>query len=482
MKRNILHPSVVRLTRSRAPVLTATLLAALTVASTGLVGGASASPTAEAHDHARSVEVATGEPANAVVAWNANAGEASVAACFIGGYGPQEARMYAMMHIAIHDALNGIDRRSDPYAADLHSSGPTSARSAVAAAAHDVLIPTLGSFSFFLPADCISAGIASVEVDYTAALDQIPNSAAKARGIALGQQAAAAILDLRADDGYDTPPIDPAFQEGTEPGEYRYTPGTPFAFAPHLGTDLRPFALKSGSQFRPRSPYKLTSPTYAADVNEIQHLGGDGVSTPSNRTEEQTEIALFWVESSPLLWSRIARTVATSEGLDMWQSARLFALLNAAMTDGYVGTFETKYHYLFWRPVTAIRLADTDGNPATTADPTWTPLLPTPPIPDYDSGHAVEGGTAAEVLKQFFHDDSMDFSICSFTLPTGQTCTSASPTMRSFSSFSEAAQENAVSRIYVGFHFRDAVVTGTHHGRQIGRWTVNHILRPGGAG
>jgi len=174
--------------------------------------------------------------------------------------------------------------------------------------------------------------------------------------------------------------------------------------------------------------------------------------------------------------------VATNEYLDMWQSARLFALLNAAMTDGYVGTFEAKYHYLFWRPVTAIRLADTDGNPATTADPTWTPLLPTPPIPDYDSGHAVEGGTAAEVLKQFFHTDVMDFSICSFTLPAGQTCTDASPTMRSFSSFSQAAQENAVSRIYVGYHFRDAVVTGTHHGRQIGRWTVNHILRPGGSG
>jgi len=123
-----------------------------------------------------------------------------------------------------------------------------------------------------------------------------------------------------------------------------------------------------------------------------------------------------------------------------------------------------------------------DGNPATTADPTWTPLLPTPAIPDYDSGHAVEGGAAAEVLKQFFHTDAMDFSICSFTLPAGQTCADSSPTLRNFNSFSQAARENAVSRIYVGFHFRDAVITGTRHGRRIGLWTVNHILRPGSQG
>jgi hypothetical protein len=236
--------------------------------------------------------------------------------------------------------------------------------------------------------------------------------------------------------------------------------------------------LKDGAQFRPGPPYRLTSQRYAADVNEVQRLGGDGVTTPSARTAEQTEIALFWVESSPLLWNRIARTVATSKGLDPWQSARLFGLLNLALTDGYIGTFETKYHYRFWRPVTAIRLAAIDGNPATTADPTWTPLLPTPPIPDYDSGHAVEGGVAAQVLTRFFHTDRMTFSLCSFTLPTGQMCSDASPTLRHFSRFSQAAKENAVSRIYVGFHFRDAVVTGTRHGEKIGNWTVNNAMRP----
>ena len=137
-----------------------------------------------------------------------------------------------------------------------------------------------------------------------------------------------------------------------------------------------------------------------------------------------------------------------------------------------------KCHYLFWRPTTAIRLADIDGNPATTADPAWTPLEESPPIPDYDSGHAVEGGVAAQVLRPFFHTDAVNFSVCSFTLPAGQTCGDASPTLRHFTSFSQAADENAVSRIYVGFHFRDAVVTGMRHGEKIGARAVNHFLRP----
>jgi hypothetical protein len=426
----------------------------------------------------RSEVVSAGVLTDPVIAWNANAGDASVAACFIGGHAPMEARLYAMMHVAIHDALNGIDRRSRPYAVELRTRRRTSPDAAVAAAAHDVLVPTLRSFSFFLPTECIDAGVTSVEADYAAALDAIPNGMAKTRGIALGQDAADAILSLRASDGYDTPTVDPNYQEGTAPGEYRYTPGTPFAFAPHLGEDLTPFALNDGSQFRPGPPYPLTSRRYAADVNEVQRLGGDDVTTPSARTDEQTEIALFWVESSPLQWNRITRTVSTAEGLDSWENARLFGLLNIALTDGYISTFETKYHYRFWRPVTAIRLAGIDGNPATIADPTWTPLLQNPPIPDYDSGHATEGGAAAQVLRRFFHTNRMSFSACSFTLPAGETCSDATPTLRHFNRFSQAMRENGASRIYVGFHFRDAVATGIRHGKKIGDWTVDHVLRP----
>ena len=439
-----------------------------------------AASTAAADTTAATSSEVHGEATDAVVAWSANAGEASIAACFVGGNGPQEARMYAMMHAAIHDALNGIDRRSRPYAVDLQAPHRTSPDAAVAAAAHDVLVPVLNSFasSFSLPTECIAAGVASVEADYAAALDAISDGRAKERGIVLGQQAAAAILALRASDGSDTPPTDPNYQEGTAPGEYRYTPGFPFAFYPFLGEDLTPFALRDGSQFRPGPPYRLTSRRYADDVNEVQRLGGDDIVTPSDRTPDQTEIARFWVESSPLQWNRIARTVSLAEGLDLWENARLFGLLNMALTDGYIGTFETKYHYRFWRPVTAIQLADTDGNSATTADPNWTPLEPTPPIPDYDSGHAVEGGAAAQVLQRFFRTDKMSFSVCSFTLPAGQRCSDESPTLRQFTRFSQAMDENAVSRIYVGFHFRDAVETGSRHGQRIANWTVNHVMLP----
>jgi len=419
---------------------------------------------------------------NAVTAWNANAGDAVVAACFLGGYAPQEARLYAMTQVAIHDALNGIERRSRPYAASLSAVPGASPEAAVAAAARDVLVTVLGSLSFFLPAACVEAGIASVEADYTASLATIPTGTAKTSGLALGRAAAAAILALRSADGYDTPLVDPSYQEGTAPGEYRYTPGTPFAFAPRLGEDLTPFVLEDGSQFRPGPPYPLESRRYAADLNEIKRLGGDGVITHSERTPEQTEIALFWVESSPLAWNRIARTVSDAKGLDLWESARLLGLLDLALVDGYIGTWDAKYHYRFWRPVTAIRFADIDGNPATTVDPTWTPFLENPPIPDYDSGHAVEGGAAAEVMRRFFHTDRIGFSNCSYTLPAGQTCIDASPTLRQFTSFSQAAEENAVSRIYVGFHFRDAVETGIRHGERIADRTVNRFLRPVGGG
>ena len=220
-----------------------------------------------------------------------------------------------------------------------------------------------------------------------------------------GAAAAAAILALRADDGSDTLLLDFDYPQGDEPGEYRFTPGTPFAFAPGWG-DVTPFVLKSSSQFPVRPPYAVTSKKYTKDFNEVKDLGGDGVTTPSDRTTDETEIALFWVESSPLAWNRIARTVSADRGLDMWENARLFGLLNMAMADGYVGTFEIKYDFNFWRPVTAIQLADTDGNPNTEVDPTWTPLVQTPPIPDHDSGHSVQGGVAAQVLRRFFGDQT----------------------------------------------------------------------------
>jgi hypothetical protein len=413
---------------------------------------------------------------DAVSAWNANAGKAALAACISPGDDPlHESRMYAMTHLAIHDALNAIDRRSRPYAFNATAKRGASPDAAVAAAARDVLVALVRQIPAPFPPACVQAGVTSVETDYTSALAAIPDGRHKARGIEVGQAAAAAVLALRAADGSDTPLVVDNFPQGTAPGEYRFTPGTPFAFAPGWG-DVTPFVLDHSSQFRPGPPYPVTGSKYAADLNEIKALGGDGVTTPSARTPEQTEIALFWVESSPLQWNRIARTV--SARLDPWAQARLFALLNMSLADGYVSSFETKYHYNYWRPVTAIRAADTDGNPRTSADPTWTPLVTTPPIPDYDSAHAVEGGAGATVLKRFFGTDRIGFSTCSLTLPAGGTCSDPSPITRSYASFSAAAAENGISRILVGFHFRKAVDEGIEHGNRIGDLAVDRFLRP----
>jgi hypothetical protein len=430
---------------------------------------APAAPAA-AHHHASS---------GAVSAWNATAGRAAVAACISPvGPSPAEARLYAMSHVAIHDALNAIDRRFEPYAYTARAPRRTSADAAVAAAAHDVLVPVLQQLSTLTPPACIDAAVAGVERDYAAALSAVRDGRAKARGVAVGRGAAAAILALRARDGAQEVLVgDPAYPEGTLPGEYRFTPGTPFAFAPRLGK-LTPFVMRDGAQFRPGPPYAVTDPRYTADYNEVARLGGDGVTTPSDRTADETEIARFWLESSPLQWNRIARTVSAQAGLDAWEEARLLGLLNMSLIDGYVGSFEAKYHYGYWRPVTAIRLAATDGNPGTTADPSWSPLVETPPIPDYDSGHAVEGGAAAQVLRRFFRTDHVRFSTCSTTLPAGTCDEEESAIYRRFASFSEAAAENGLSRILVGFHFRKAVDEGIAHGRKIANRAVDRTMRP----
>jgi hypothetical protein len=416
--------------------------------------------------------------ADAVTDWNARAARAALAACISPIQDPlHESRLYAMMHVAIHDALNAIDRRSQPFAFRAEPEPWASADAAVAAAARDVLVPVIGQIGFPFPPVCSASGIAVVEAEYEAALAAIAPGWPKERGIALGRAAAAAVLELRKHDGADTPLLDFAYPQGTTPGAYRFTPGFNFALAPRWGSVAR-FVPPDGRDAGVRRPFRLTSRRYLADFNEVKQLGGDGVTTPSARTADQTEIALFWVESSPLQWNRIARTASQDRSLDLWENARLFGLLNMALADGYVATFATKYRYNFWRPVTAIREADEDGNHGTVADPNWTPLLPTPPVPDHDSGHSVEGGAAAQVLKRFFATDHVAFSTCSLTLPPGFTCADESPALRSYTSFTQAAEENGLSRILVGFHFRNAVEQGIQHGRAIGNHVVDRSLRP----
>jgi PAP2 superfamily len=397
-----------------------------------------------------------------VIAWNANAGAAAVKACmnaFDNNDPFHESRMYAMMHIAVHDALNAIDRKYQPYAFDKKAEQGASPDAAVAAASHDVLVPTLGR----LPPDlfkkeCIDAGIANVEASYTAALATIPDGPPKEQGIALGRASAAAILAKRAHDEDKATPLINKDCPAPSPGKYQCTPGFPFV-AFETWETVTPFVLQDNTQFRPGPPYAVSDPAFAADLKEVQTLGGDGKTTPSARTDDQTQIALFWVENSPLKWSRIARTVATEKGLKPWENARVFAVLNMALADGYVAMAASKNHYSFWRPVTAIQ---------SSSDKNWTPLVPTPPDQDYPSGHSIEGGVGAEVLKLVFGNDQISFQDCGTTLPAGSRCDDPKPAMRSYTSFTQAADENAYSRVLVGFHFRNATRVGTAYGRQIG--------------
>ncbi len=411
----------------------------------------------------------------AVLDWNEAASRAAAAACIAPLDNPlNESRMYAMAQLAVHDALNAIHRRAASYGPTFTAARSADPRAAVAAAAHDTLVSAIAEIQAPVPQACRDAGVASVEGFYRDQLARLPGGPAQRTGLAVGQRAAAGIIALRRGDGADTALVDADFRQGDTPGAWRFTPGFPFAFAPEWGR-VKPFALTSAGQFRTPGPLRLTSARYARDLNEVKALGGDGVTTPTRRSPEQTEIALYWLESSPTLWNRVARQLAASRRLDGWQQARLLGQLNMALADGYVATFTTKYRELFWRPVTAIREAGTDQNPWTSPDETWTPLRPTPPIPDHDSGHSVEGGAAAGVLATFFGTDDLRFAVCSDSLPD-RPCGSPAPTVRRFRSVAQAAAENADSRVYVGFHFRYATEVGTQHGLRIGRWTATQTL------
>lgn len=426
--------------------------------------------------------------ADAITDWNANAGAAAAAACLTpapDGNPLHESRLYAMVHLAAHDAINAIAPHSLAYAYDGPAPPTASADAAVATAAHDVLVNQIPRAGVSPP--CASAGIARTDADYTKALAKIPDGAAKEQGIAVGRAAAAAIVSRRAHDGSDTPLVDPNYPQGTVPGQWRFTPGSPpVAFAAGWGR-VTPFALRDAAQFRPPPPLAVgcSSPgarhecqRYARDLEEIRTVGSDGVSAASARTPEQTEIALFWLESSPYAWNRIARSISEANKLDLWQNARLFALLNAGMADGYIASWATKFHYRFWRPITAIREGANDDNPGSTGDPNWTSLAPTPPVPDHESAHAVQGAVAAQVIKKVVGPNGVTaFSQCSDSLPARR-CDEGNPVRRRFDSVEQAAIENGESRVLVGYHFRYAVQQGLEEGHRIGDWTVKSILQP----
>jgi membrane-associated phospholipid phosphatase len=384
---------------------------------------------------------------NAVTNWNAVAAEAFEPTQ---GTNPlAQSRTLAILHAAIHDVLNAIDRRFEPYTPGLAPAPGASPDAAVAAVAREVLIAL------------VPEQTALVDAAYERALRTVPDGPSKAAGLSAGRAAAIATLTRRHQDGLDTA-TQPTYVPRQGPGEYQFTPPFDFANLPGWG-GVHPFVINL-QQHLVDGPQPLSSHKYARDLAYVRAIGAIDSAT---RTPDQSEIAQFWYEDSPLGWNRIANTVVRQQRLDPWVAARAFALVNFALADGFIAGFDAKYQFRFWRPVTAIHDAGTDGNPLTEEDPTWQPFLVTPPVPDYPSTHTVLGAAAAEVLIRLF-GDKVPFSTTSLTLP-GVT--------RGFKGFSAAAEENGLSRVYAGIHFQHAVRDGYRQGQSIGR-AVARSLEP----
>ena len=394
-------------------------------------------------------------PNTAVVDWSEAAYDAFVAEEKYGN--PMRAvRVLALVHLAQHDALAAIRPSYAPYA--LHTHAPN-AHPVVAAsvAAHDVLVAEL-------PGQRAALGARLAR-----SLESLPQGTARELGVSVGRRAAEAILHRRSGDGTDTPAIvkfTPEQLQNPKPGSYLPIPPVDFIAAPGWRS-VRPLGLQSPEQFRVSPHPALDSAEYAAAFDEVKRLGVRGSTA---RSADQTAYAKFWYEFSDIGWNRVARVVSVEHKLGLQATARLFALLNVAMSDAYVAGWDSKFHYDLWRPTTAIRAADTDGNPATEADATWESEEVTPPVQDYPSTHSALGDAAAEVLANVF-GDATAFSFTSTTAPAG---TGA----RSFTSFHQAADENADSRVRAGLHFRFATTAGQALGRQIGAWVVATGLQP----
>jgi membrane-associated phospholipid phosphatase len=382
-----------------------------------------------------------------------------------------EARLYAIADVAMHDALNAIAPRFKRYADTGPIDRDASAAAAVLTAAHDAIVG----------AD--PGAQASTDAWYAGEMAGLAGTNGVADGVVIGHRAADAILARRATDGVAGGGVAP-YHPGSNPGDYRFTfPfNTPafdffgtggFADASNWAGTVTPFVLTSASQFRPGPPYGASSNAaavltsrYTSDFNEVKALGCAGCSA---RTSTQTEIALFWMENSPTGWNRVARVVADQQRLDAADAARLFAVLQMGEFDAYTSSLEAKYYYNFWRPVSAMALAASDGNKLTTPAARWEVLaFPTPPVPDYPSAHATAGGSAAAIIEALVGPTR------SFATTSG----SLGGATRTFSSVGAAAAENALSRIYIGYHFRQATKVGVAQGRAVGDYVVRHALRP----
>jgi membrane-associated phospholipid phosphatase len=389
--------------------------------------------------------------ANMVTDWNETA-EAVIRASTPSP--PIQIRALAIVNAAIYDAVNGIARTYQPYF--VTDAAPPGARKE-AAAAQAAFTALLGLFP---------AQASLLEERLAESLARIPGdrrgSHSIARGRAWGEQVAQAVLAWRATDGLST--VVPPYFGGFAPGQWRSIPdGTVPGALPQYAM-LVPFTMNNSSQFRPGPPPVLDSPQYAADVNEVKAIGRVDSAI---RTETQTQLSLLWAATSPLEENAVARSVAPRR-YALVDTARFFALINFAACDGMIAGFDAKYHYGFWRPFHAIRLADTDGNPATEPDPSWTSLIPAPNHPEYISTHSTVTGATMRVLALLLGNQT-PFTLSSPALP-GVTVM--------YQSFSDAAVEVGLSRIWGGIHFRTACEVGRTVGESIADQAVTNYLLP----
>ena len=402
----------------------------------------------------QSLQDSSSQPVNPVLQWN------RTLLAIVRTPGAQPAtvhptRSFAIMHLAIYDAVNAIDRTHRPYLVRL-SGVPRSAsqEAAAAAAAHEVLVALYPAFKTTLDAELQQS------------LAQIPDGGDKAEGIRIGQTVADRILALRSNDGSNAKPIPYVF--GTAPGDYQSTPPN-FPVQPQFThwSRVTPFALERASQFRPGPPPALSSDTYSDAFNQIKSLG---ITNSTTATADEALTGRFWNGAIQNYWNEITQTASVAHSLTTAQSARLFALLNLSFADDVIAFYDAKYSYNFWRPVTAIRAADPGINPETVADPNWLPEVgKTAPDPSYPGAHAVISASGAEVLISFFDRDHAEFNVTSEVLPGVE---------RSFTSISAAAEEATLSRIFGGQHFRFDLTTGQRLGRDVADFVLDNFLTP----
>ena len=390
------------------------------------------------------VGLAGAASADVITEWNEKVVNASLAAQ---QPPPVQARNIAMVHLAMFDTLNSIEPRYTPYRVQLQVPNSASREAAASAAAH------------YLMARLYPAQVKDFDAALKSTLDSVPDGDARTQGVQLGEKVAAAMLQDRSADGANTPVnYRPHAAAGV------YVP-TVFPAVPHWGA-VKPFALKSGDQFRPGAPYALNSAEWAKDYTEIKRMGA---KAGSGRSPEQTDIARFWEFTGADTYNAPVRQISAAKNLGLMEKARLFALASLATADGFIAVFDAKYAYNFWRPVTAIRNGDMDGNDATERDAAWEPLIPTPLHPEYPCAHCISESSSASVLRAFFGD----------AVPTVKMTTPTAPGVtRSFSRLSDIVTEVINARIYDGVHYRTSGEVGAEMGRKIGEYVMQNFLKP----